>query len=113
MRRARLPVVAVVVLALLAAVRAAEPPPALVAVHGVVEKAERESVSVKPRGADGRFGKAVTLKVTGTSRVTLLSPQERGGKMVLTQREASAADLAAGQAVAAVYAEVPGSGPVL
>jgi hypothetical protein len=84
----------------------------LVAATGVVEKADKDSVSVTPRGTGGRFEKAVTLKVTGTTKVTVLTPQKRAGKGVLTQQDATPADLVAGQAIAVVYAET-GDGPVL
>jgi microcompartment protein CcmK/EutM len=85
----------------------------LEAVTGVVEKADKDTVIIKPRAADGKFQKAITLKVTGTSKVTILAPQKRGDKMVLTQREAAAADLVAGQAVAIIYAEAGKDGAVL
>jgi hypothetical protein len=45
--------------------------------------------------------------------VTVLAPQTREGKVVLTQREAAAQDLAPGQAVAVIYAEASKDGAVL
>ena len=87
--------------------------PTLAAASGVVDKADKDTLVVKPRDAGGRFQKAVALKITGTSKVTMLSPQKRGDKTVLTQREAGAADLATGQAVAVIYAEGGPDGPVL
>ena len=80
---------------------------------GVVEKADKESLTLKPRGTDGKFQKALTLKVTGTSKVAVLAPQKRGDKVVLTQREIEAKDLVAGQPVAVVYAEAGKDGAVL
>ena len=80
---------------------------------GTVEKADRDALVVKPRGADGRFQKSISLKVTGTSKVTVLAPQKRGEKLVLTQRDAEAKDLAPGQSVAVVYAEAGKDGAVL
>ncbi len=80
---------------------------------GVVEKADKESLTLKPRGTDGKFQKALTLKVTGTSKVAVLAPQKRGDKVVLTQREIEAKDLVAGQPVAVLYAEAGKDGAVL
>jgi hypothetical protein len=87
--------------------------PALLTASGVVDKADKESLTVKPRGADGKFQKTLVLKVTGTSKVAVLAPQKRGDKLVLTQREAEAKDLVTGQAVAIVYAEAGKDGAVL
>ncbi len=87
--------------------------PALAVAHGVVDKADKDTLAVKPRDAAGRFQKALTLKLTGTSKVAVLAPQTRGGKTVLTQRDGSAADLAAGQEVAVIYAEAGKDGMVL
>ena len=91
----------------------ADDAPTLLTASGVVEKADKESVTVKPRGADGKFQKALVLKVTGTSKVTVLTPQKRGDKAVLTQREVGAQDLASGQVVALVYADAGKEGVIL
>ncbi len=80
--------------------------PTLLTTHGVVDKADKDTLMVKPRGADGKFQKAIALKVTGTSKVTILTPQKRTEKTVLTQRDAEAKDLVSGQVVAVIYAEV-------
>jgi hypothetical protein len=80
---------------------------------GVVDKADKDALVVKPRGAEGRFQKTLTLKVTGTSKVSILVPQKRGDKVVLTQREAEAKDLTSGQVVAVIYADAGKDGPVL
>lgn len=93
--------------------KAADGLPALHAASGVVDKADKDSLTVTPRGPGGKFQKALTLKVTGTSKVAVLSPQKRGDKVVLTQREVEAKDLVAGQAVAVVFAEAGKEGAVL
>lgn len=93
--------------------KAADEIPPLLTASGAVEKADKESLTVKPRGADGKFQKTLVLKVTGTSKVAILSPQKRGDKVVLTQRDAEAKDLVAGQAVAVVYSEAGKDGAVL
>jgi len=84
----------------------------LTAAHGTVEKAGKDNVKVKPRGPDGKFEKALTLKITGTSRITILAPQNRAGKIVLAQRDAEAKELQPNQPITFIYAN-PGSGPVL
>jgi hypothetical protein len=73
--------------------------------QGVVEKADKDALTVQPRGAGGKFGKSLTLRLTGTSRVTLLSPQTRDGKVVPAQRDVEAKELQPGQAVAVIYTE--------
>ena len=60
---------------------------------GAVDKFDKDVLTVKPRGADGKFQKALALKVTGTSKVTVLAPQKRGENVVFTQRDADAKDL--------------------
>jgi hypothetical protein len=87
--------------------------PALHTASGVVDKADKDSLTVKPRSADGKFQKAIALKVTGTSKVAVLAPQKRGDKVVLTQRDAEAKDLVPGQMVAVVFAEAGKDGTVL
>ena len=84
----------------------------LLTASGVVDKADKDTLTVKPRGADGKFQKTLNLKVTGTSKVTVLTPQKRGEKVVLTQREADAKDLSAGQVLAVIYTE-GADGPIL
>jgi len=98
---------------LTAALAAAQDAAPLLTAHGAVEKADKDALTIKPRAADGKFQKAVTLKVTGTSKVAVLAPQTREGKVVFTQREAAAQDLAPGQAVAVIYAEAGKDGAVL
>jgi len=80
---------------------------------GTLDKAEKDSLTVKLRGADGKFQKALTLKVAGTSKVTVLTPQNRGGKVILTQRDADVKDLSSGQIIAVIYTESGKDGPVL
>ena len=58
--------------------------PALSTAQGVVDKADKDAVTIKPRGPDGKFQKAISLKVTGTSKVSILTLQKRGDKVVLT-----------------------------
>jgi hypothetical protein len=93
--------------------KGADSPLTLLTASGVVDKADKDSLKVKPRGADGKFQKTLVLKVTGTSKVAVLTPQKRGDKVVLTQREVEAKDLVAGQQIAVVYAELGKDGTVL
>lgn len=88
--------------------------PTLAVAYGTIEKADKETLTVKPRAAGGQFQKTLVLKLTGTSRVAVLTPQKRGDKLVLTQRDADAKDLTPGQPVAVIYAPSAGKdGPVL
>jgi hypothetical protein len=90
----------------------AQPVP-LVTARGKVQKADKEKVTFQPRDDAGKFGKAVTLSVTGTSRITTLIPQTRDKKQVMTQKEADAKDLMPGQLIAVIYATPKGQDPVL
>jgi hypothetical protein len=72
--------------------------------HGTVGKADKESLTIKPRGADGKFAKSITLKVTGTSKITMVSQRKQAGKLVFVQNDVDAKDLTANQPIAVVYA---------
>src|SRR5205085_8371728 len=82
------------------------------ATHGTVEKAGRDSVTIRPRDAEGRFEKVLTLKLTGTSKIATLTTPKRGGRAVLTQRDTDASDLKPKQRITVIYATTR-SGPVL
>jgi hypothetical protein len=71
--------------------------------QGTVGKVEKDQLTVRPRGPEGKFGKNITLRLTGTSRVATISPQTRGGKTVVTQRDTDPRDLQAGQSIAVIY----------
>src|SRR5262249_38727984 len=79
-------------------------PPSLAVAEGKVQKTGKDSLMIQPRGPDGKFGKAISLKLTGTSKVTTISTQERAGKPVLVQRDTEVKDLQANQAIAVIYA---------
>ena len=83
---------------------AADDPPSLQTALGVVEKVEKDSLTIKPGDEKGKFGKALTLKVTGTSQVSTLSTQTRDSKEVLVQRSGEVKDLQTNQPVAIIYA---------
>jgi hypothetical protein len=86
----------------------------LAVAHGTVEKADKDTLTIQPRGTGGKFQKSLTLHLTGTSKVAILSPRKMGDKTVLTQREGEAKDLQAGQAIAVIYTHAGGKdGPVL
>jgi hypothetical protein len=107
----RLPLAGLVGLALLAAA-AAQPVP-VVEAHGKVEKADKDTLTFQPRNASGKFDKAITLKITGTSRITTLAPQTRDKKEIMAQKDTDAKDLTSGQVVSVVYATPKGQEPVL
>jgi hypothetical protein len=87
--------------------------PTLTTAHGVVGKADRESLTVKPRGADGRFEKELVLQVTGTSRVSTLSTRMQAGRQVMVQQDGDAKDLQPDQTVAVIYAQGASGGVLL
>jgi hypothetical protein len=100
-----------VVVFLAACAPAADPPPLLLA-QGSVEKVDKDTLAVKPRGPDGKFGKSLVLKITGTSKVTTLLPRMQKGNVVLTQKDTEVKDLQPKQTIALVYTMVK-TGPVL
>jgi hypothetical protein len=85
--------------------------PTLMTAQGTVDKVEKDSLTVRPRGPDGKFGKSLVLQLTGTTKITTLIPQSRAGKTVMTQKDTDAKDLQPKQAIAVIYAE--GTPPVL
>jgi hypothetical protein len=99
-------------LLLVAAPALAQTPPPIAAAHGVVDKATKDALTIKPRGADGKFEKAMEFQLTGTSKITVLTQQARGGKHVAVQNEVEAKDLKPNQMIAVIY--TPGTaGPVV
>ncbi len=88
-----------------------EPP--LLSASGTVDKADKDVLTIKPRSADGKFQKSIALKITGTSKLAILTPQKRADKIVLTQREVEAKDLVPGQTIAVIYSEPGKEGPIL
>jgi hypothetical protein len=79
---------------------------------GKVSKVGKDTLAIQTRGADGRFGKAVTFKVTGTTKLTTVTAQKRAGKEVATQRDTDLKDLQPNQPIAIIYTKV-GESPVL
>jgi hypothetical protein len=71
--------------------------------QGTVDKVEKESLTVRTREPDGKFGKSVVLKVTGTSRITTLRVRMQAGKTVATQKDTDLKDLEPKQAIVVVY----------
>jgi hypothetical protein len=91
---------------LLLAARSLAADPVIQTAQGTVEKVDKDSLTIRPRGPDGKFGKNLVLKVTGTSSITTLIPQVRSGKQVLTQKETPAKDLQPKQTLTIIYAAV-------
>jgi hypothetical protein len=79
--------------------------------HGTVTAADKASLTFQARGSSGAFGKKLTLKLTGTSKLMAVSLEKRGGKLVPVQRDVQATDLEAGQPIAIIY--TTGAEPVL
>jgi hypothetical protein len=106
-------VLAALVLAAAGVAWAADPPALKVeTADGTVSKVNKDSLAIRTRGPDGRFGKAVTFKVTGTTKLTTVTAQKRAGKDVATQRDTDLKDLQANQPIAIIYTNVGGT-PVL
>jgi hypothetical protein len=99
----RLDRVAALVLGLLLTVGIYAAELSLETAQGTVAKVEKDSLTVKTRTPEGKFGKNLTLKVTGTSKVTTVTGQMRSGKVVVVQKETSAKDLEPGQPIVVIY----------
>lgn len=80
--------------------------PSLATAHGAVVKVNADVLLVRPRGADGKFEKTLTLKIRGTTKVTILTFQERAGQTVAVQREAEVKDLKPEQVLSVIYTNV-------
>jgi hypothetical protein len=78
--------------------------PSLMAASGTVVKFDKDTLTVQPRGEGGKFGKNLVLRVTGTSKVTVLTQRKQGGKTVPVQNEIPAKELQPNQHVAVIYA---------
>jgi len=90
----------------------AEPVP-LANGHGLITKVEDKSVSISPRGPDGKLEKAITLKVTGTTSLTLVGTRKTKGKLIITQKSIKAKDLESKQTIAFIYTKEGGDVPTL
>jgi hypothetical protein len=112
MTRLRFSVALLALLSLTSCTLAVDPPP-LATAQGAVDKVDKDSLTLRPRGPDGKFMKSVTLKLTGTSKVSTLAPQTRAGKLVLTQKDTDAKDLQPGQAIAVIYTTVKDTSTLL
>src|SRR5262249_50102005 len=89
------------------------PPVPLALAQGMVDKVEKDSLTMRPRGPDGRFQKSLVLKVTGTSNFTIITDRKGKGKMVLVQKSAGAKDMQTGQHIAVIYAPEKDGGVLL
>ena len=101
------------VLALVAGVAWAQAPALRVeTAQGTVDKVGKDALTIRPRGPDGKFTKAVTFKVTRTTNLTTVSPRKQAGGVVATQKETALKDLQPNQPIAVIYTTVK-DGPVL
>src|SRR5947207_1527075 len=112
MFRVRFPSAALAVLLIVAVATAQDAAPALQTAMGTVDKVAKDSLTIRPRGPEGRFAKNITLRITGTSKVTTLSIEKRGGKPAAVQRDTDPKDLQPGQGIAVIYT-TGGMSPVL
>jgi hypothetical protein len=97
--------------ALSAGARAGDAALELATATGTVEAVGKDTVSIQPRGAGGKFAKKLVLKVTGTSKLSLVSKEKRAGKLVPVQRDVDAKELEVNQHIAVIY--LAGAEPVL
>ena len=111
MKDYRLGLALFVVIGLSACLWAADPPP-LLTVQGTIEKVDAATLTVRPRGPDGKFGKSLVIKLTGTSTVKTLTPRMQKGNVVIAQTDTKFKDLQSKQGIALIYTMVKGS-PVL
>ena len=109
--RIALPMAALLLLAELS--WAADKDSTLLTATGTVDKADKTSLTITPRGRTGRFEKSITLKLTGTSNLSLLTTQKRAGRTINVQRTVDAGDLSAGQNIAVIYTTGPTGSVVL
>jgi hypothetical protein len=92
---------------LLTAVGLADDSPSLTTATGIIDKVGKDSLSIRPRGPDGKFEKGLVLKLTGTSKITTVTIEKRGTKSVPVQKDTEARDLKAKQGVTVIYTSSP------
>ncbi len=92
---------------------AADAPATLSTASGTVAKVDKDSLTIRPRGPDGKFQAEIKLKLTGTSKISTLTTQTRAGKSVVVQRDADAKDLQAKQTIAVIYTTSSGGAVLL
>jgi hypothetical protein len=73
---------------------------------GIVKKATATALVISPRAPDGRFQNTLVLKLTGTSKISVLTTQKRSGQTVLVQREIDSPSLQTNQSITVIYANV-------
>jgi hypothetical protein len=112
MLRSRLILSLLTLLVVAGLVLAVDPPTPLLTASGTIAKMDKDSLTIKPRGPDGKFGKDLQLTLTGTSKFTTLTSQHRSGKLVIVQKDTEAKDLQAKQSITIIYTMGP-AGPVL
>jgi hypothetical protein len=88
------------------------PPGTVLEDKGAVVKVEKDVIVFQPRTPDGKFGPAIKLNVTGTSRITQAQIQMRDKAVVLAQTDIKYQALTNGMIISAVYAST-GDGFVL
>ena len=103
MMRIRFVFVTLVSFVLVGLVLAGDAPVPLATAQGLVEKVDKNSLTLQPRGPGGKFQKTLVLKLTGTTRVTTVTFQKRAGKMVPVQKDLDAKDLLPNQQIAVIY----------
>jgi hypothetical protein len=75
----------------------------LLTATGSVDKVEKDTLTIRPRGPGGKFEKNLALNITGTSEITTLTSQKRAGKVVFVQKKTDAKDLQPNQTIAVIY----------
>jgi hypothetical protein len=75
----------------------------LVTAVGRVVKANPNVILVRPVEPGGQLGKAIALKVRGTSRVSTVAVQRRRGQTVTVQRQVEPQSLRPDQVIAVIY----------
>jgi len=83
---------------------AADPAAPVGSANGKIIKVDKDLLTIQPRGDDGKFGKPIVLKLTGTSKFSMVTTREQAGKTVVVQKETQARDLQADQIIAVTYA---------
>lgn len=94
---------AFVVLLLVAMRSAAAEPPPLATAYGRVVKANANVVLVRPATSGGKLGDAIALKLTGTSRATVVTLEKRADHPAAVQRDIKPKDLQPDQIIAVIY----------
>src|SRR5262249_32219548 len=75
----------------------------LVTTQGTIEKVDRDALTLRPRGSEGKATKNLVLRLSSASRFTMLRIYKRAGEATIGQKELRPEHLQPPQEIACIY----------